>query len=67
MTYHTITTEVDVYLDEFTDQELLDELHSRGLDSLNQLLSKIHELRRTGRDYQHLLDELIWQTLGRIS
>ena len=67
MTYHTITTEVDVYLDEFTDQELLDELHSRGLDSLNQLLSEIHELRRTGRDYQHLLDELIWQTLGRIS
>ena len=37
MVYRTITTEVDVDidLDEFDDDQLLDELKSRGLDTVS--------------------------------
>jgi hypothetical protein len=65
--------DIDVTLDDFTDEDLLDELDRRGLgletdgyNSSTELLTSIYQKRRTGRDYQQELDELIYQSIGRI-
>ena len=76
--YKTVYTEVevDVDLEEFTDDELVEELESRGKmigdnrvnpkgDSIT-LLTAIYEKRRMGVDYQTDLDDLIYNALGRI-
>jgi hypothetical protein len=64
--------DIDVTLDDFTD-DLLDEIDLRGLgleavgyNSSIELLTSIYQKRRTGRDYQQELDELIYQVIGRI-
>lgn len=68
MTYVT----VDVDLSEFDTEDLIEELDSRGelpsqtyLDS-DELLSEIYQLRRLGKDYDKLLDQYIYQKLGRV-
>lgn len=77
MVYRTITTEVDVDidLDEFDDDQLLDELESRGLDmnsrfvdgdQMRELLEQIWLKRRTNKDYQRELDDLIYFGIGKI-
>lgn len=67
--------EIDVDLDEFDDDDLLDELERRGLDlntqhvsgdQMRELLTKIWHNRRLGLDYQHELDQMIWYGLGRV-
>lgn len=76
--YKTIYTEVevDVDLEEFDTDELIEELESRGSvlgdnrvmphgDNI-ELLRQIFENRRVGKDYQVELDNLIYNTLGRI-
>lgn len=68
MAYRTV--EVDIDLDSFSDQDLVEELENRGRHvSLNSLsrLYRIFELRQQGRDYQQELDQLIWESLGRIA
>lgn len=79
MSYRTISTyvDVDVDLEEFSDEELFEELQSRGkvigdsrvrpLTEPSVLLHSIYEKRRIGDDYQSELDELIYSTIGRIS
>lgn len=67
MTYIT----VDVDLSEFDTEELIDELKSRGeLPGFNadtdELLNKIYELRRLGKDYDSVLDAYLYQKLGRV-
>lgn len=78
--YKTIYTEVEVEvdLDEFDTEDLIEELESRGrmigrmigdqrpMGGAGVLLDKIHQKRRTGQDYQTELDELIWCGLGKI-
>lgn len=65
--------EVDVDLDEFDTEDLIDELErrGRGFDVAGQtpteLMDRIHQLRRNGGDYQRELDELIYVTIGRIA
>ena len=65
--------EVDVDLDEFDTEDLIDELErrGRGFDVAGQtpteLVNRIHQLRRSGGDYQRELDELIYVTIGRIA
>jgi hypothetical protein len=65
--------EVDVDLDEFDTEDLIDELErrGRGFDVAGQtpteLVDRIHQLRRNGGDYQRELDELIYVTIGRIA
>ena len=77
MVYRTITAEVDVDidLDEFDDDQLLDELESRGLDmnsrfvdgdQMREILEKIWIKRRTNKDYQRELDDLIYFGIGKI-
>ena len=76
--YKTVYTEVevDIDLEEFTDDELVEELESRGKmvgdqrvnpkgDSVT-LLTSIFEKRRIGEEYQTELDELIYNVIGRI-
>lgn len=76
--YKTIYTEVevDVDLDEFDTEELIDELESRGkvigdhrithMGDATELLNSIYQKRRTGQDYQPELEQLIWCGLGKI-
>jgi hypothetical protein len=65
--------EVDVDLTDFDTYDPIEELEKRGkgfeVDSStpSELVTKIYELRRTGRDYQQELDELIYVAIGRIS
>ena len=65
--------EVDVDLDDFDTEDLIDELERRGRgfdvagQSPTELVDRIHQLRRNGGDYQRELDELIYVTIGRIA
>jgi len=64
--------EVDVSLADFYDEDLIEELESRGRGfevnsrTPTELVTKIYELRRVGREYERELDELIYVTIGRI-
>ena len=71
--YKTVYTEVevDVSLEDFATEDLVEELELRGSGTMDigngrELLEKIYLLRREGRDYQRELDELIYAGLGRI-
>ena len=67
--------EVDVDLDAFDDDDLMDEMERRGLDlnskyidgdQMRELLTKVWVHRREGRDYQQELDQLIWYGIGKV-
>lgn len=67
--------EVDVDLDSFDDDDLIEEMERRGLDLNSKFISgdEMHELltqvwikRRQGQDYQGELDQLIWYGIGKI-
>ena len=75
MAYKTVEVDVDIDLDEFDDDELLDELERRGLDmntryvsgdQMRELLEKIWQNRREGKNYQRELDDIIWYGLGKL-
>ena len=65
--------EVDVDLHDFDTNDLIEELEERGelpsstgpYDS-NELVQQIWQLRRNGKDYQRVLDDLIYAVTGRI-
>ena len=74
--YITISQEVDVEVDmaDFDTDELVSELERRGEanaliggDSPMQLLQRIYLKRRTGQSYEQELDDLIYESLGRIA
>ena len=64
--------EVDVELDDFSDDDLVEELERRGLgmevsgETGTELLKAIYQKRRLGQDYQRELDELIYLGIGKI-
>jgi hypothetical protein len=67
--------EVDVDLDSFDDDDLIEEMERRGLDlntqyisgdEMRELMTKVWLNRREGRDYQRELDQLIWYGIGKI-
>jgi hypothetical protein len=64
--------EVDVELDDFDTDDLIEELQKRGkgmeVASQNgtELLTSIYLKRRLGQDYQRELDELIYVGIGKI-
>ena len=69
--YKEVEVEVDVALDEFETSELVEELEARGAGTFDnsdgrEVLNTIYEKRRSGKDYQTELDQLIWLGLGRI-
>ena len=64
---------VDIDLAEVGDDELIDEIKSRGYhvredepDDLMMRLEKIYHLRRQGLPYDHLMDSYILDTLGKV-
>ena len=70
LVYKDVEVEVDVELDDFDTEDLVAELERRDWEPRCESvawLTKIHEKRRMGMDYQQELDELIWHALGRIS
>jgi hypothetical protein len=61
--------EVEVELDDFDTDDLIEELQHRGEIINNddkRLIDVIFYKRRNGSDYQHELDELIYNTIGRV-
>jgi hypothetical protein len=67
-----VWTTVDVELDDFSDEDLIDEMDRRGLgaevadSNATEIIALIYEKRRLGKDYQHELDQLIYQVTGKI-
>lgn len=69
--YKTIYTEVevDVDLSEFSTEDLIEELESRGHlanTNTNELLDVIWQKRRLGQDYSREIDLLIYSGLGKV-
>ncbi len=64
--------EVDVSLDDFDDDDLIDELERRGKSlevpdtSGTELVESIYYKRRLGQDYERELDNLIYLVTGKI-
>ena len=64
--------EVDVDLDDFDTDDLIEELERRGRgmeissQSGTELLTAIYQKRRLGQDYQRELDQLIYLGIGKI-
>ncbi len=74
-----VTAEVEIeereILDELDDQDLIEELASRGLDYNTRdvdgdharlLLETVYHQRRLGLPCEQALDQLMWHVLGRI-
>lgn len=73
MAYITKEVEIDVDLDDFDVEELLDELHARGVNYENEefetvkgFLHIIYEKKILGKDYNQDLNDLIFYTIGKI-
>ena len=75
MPYVYKEVEVDIDLSDFETDDLIEELESRGALSektgagpydSNEILEQIWMRRRNGKDYQNLLDNLIYQVTGHI-
>lgn len=64
--------EVDVDIEDFDTEDLVEELEKRGMGlevasrSGTELITAIYEKRRLGKDYQRELDELIYIGIGKI-
>ena len=64
--------EVDVDLEDFDTDDLLDELERRGALPVEQhgdareIVEQIYYLRRQGQAYEHLMDSLMYAVMGRV-
>ena len=61
--------EVEVELCDFETDDLIEELTRRNSGNYmprNDLVQSIFEKRRAGKDYQKELDDLIYNTIGRV-
>ena len=75
MVYKYVQAEVEIDLSEFDDDELLDELESRGLDlnspyvsgdQMRELIEQLWLNRRTGKPYGEVIDQIIYYGLGKV-
>ena len=68
----SVYKEIEIDLEDFADEELIEELSARGIDGFadpydsKKLLNMIYEARRLGDNYQEMLDQYIYMTLGKI-
>ena len=75
MVYKSVYTEVEVEVDleEFDTDDLLDELENRGAlppeadINAKELVEQMYYLHRQGQDCTHMLDRLFYSVLGRIA
>jgi hypothetical protein len=64
--------EVDVDLEDFDTDDLLDELERRGelpvegSGNAREIVEQIYYLRRQGQPYEHLMDSLMYAVVGRV-
>lgn len=64
--------EVDVSLEDFDDEDLLDEMDRRGLgaevadSTATEIIEQIWQKRRLGKCFERELDQLIYQVKGRV-
>lgn len=63
--------ELEVELDNFDTDDLIEELERRGSETVaygssKELINSIYEKRRNSKDYQRELDDLIYLAIGRI-
>jgi hypothetical protein len=75
MPYVYKEVEVEIDIDDFDTDELIEELERRGVDyntngvdgdEMRSVLEQVWQRRRQGQDYQQELDQLIWGVLGRM-
>jgi hypothetical protein len=75
MPYITVNTDVDIDLDDIDTEDLIEELERRGKNpndieminlELKEIVEKIWMNRRTGKEYQSELNELIYNVLGKV-
>lgn len=69
MAYRTVEVEVDVDLEDFDTEDLLDELKSRDIiytGSSVGILNEIVKCKYRGQPYDHLVDKLIYETTGQV-
>ena len=76
MPYVYKEVEVEIDIDDFDTDELIEELERRGVDynthgvdgdEMRSVLEQIWQKRRCGRqDFDNELDQLIWGVLGRV-
>ena len=67
--YATVEVEVDVDLDQFDTEDLLDELKSREVvytGGSAGILNEIIKCKYRNQPYDHLVTDLIYETTGRI-
>jgi|DEB19_MinimDraft_2_1074335.scaffolds.fasta_scaffold06443_4 hypothetical protein len=70
--YKDVEVEIEVDIEDFEDYQLQEELERRGLTDMGdpaevkELLEKIWELRRLEQPYDHLVDLLLYETIGKI-
>lgn len=63
---------VDVDLDDFADEDLIEELERRGKGleiadtNGSELVNQIYQKRRLGKDFNRELDELIYIVTGKV-
>ena len=61
---------VDIDLSDIDTEDLIEELQTRRkeveMEVQNELVRKIYEKRRNSQDYQKELDQLIYETVGKI-
>jgi hypothetical protein len=75
MVYKSVYTEVEVEVDleSFDTDDLLEELELRGAlppeadINAKELVEQMYYLHRQGRDCTHMLDQLFYSVLGRIA
>ena len=58
MGYVTINTDVDVYLDDFSDEDLIEELRDRGYSVVKKDRREFSWLRQSYEEEE--LDDLLW-------
>ena len=67
MPYVNVDVEVDVNLEDFDDDDIIEEYELRGLGErmpIKEALSEIYHLRRLGKPYENELNKLICDALG---
>ena len=64
-----VSVDVEVDIGEFDDEVLLEEVEARKIginEDTKDFLTKIWHLRRTGKNCDHLVDELIYKSIGKV-
>ena len=65
-----VEVELEVDLNDFEDHELLEELEKRNIlvgAAAMDMINEIYEARKLSKPYEHLLDNLIYETIGRVA